>query len=482
MALDNRLEIKLLQKLILTPQLQQAIKLLQMPQLELSQSLTNELVENPFLEEVNEETSPEAPTQLEAQEAEPSENFEDAEAPLEKLMTGIGVEEYFEDRGSDGRDLGYFNPGTVAHPSFENYVARDGDLQEHLTWQLRMTKHADGTLREIAEAIIGNLDENGYLRASVEDIAGMQDWKPQDVQKALLLVQSFDPTGVGARSLVECLLLQVKALGLSGSLVETIINNNLNELERKKYNQIAKECGCKTEEVLAAVRIIEGLEPKPGRNYSSTSPVYIVPDVYIVKNEGKYQIVLNDEGLPRLRLSNIYKKLISQKNSLLKEEKQFIEEKLRAAVWLLKSLDQRNKTIYRVAESILKFQRDFFDDGVRHLRPLNLRDVAGDLEMHESTISRATSSKYLSCDHGLFSLKFFFSSGVQSADGKISSTSVKDMIKKIIMEEDPKKPLSDQAIVEICKGGSIEIARRTVAKYRKELNIAPQSRRKRYDA
>jgi len=480
MAIESRLEIKLLQKLILTPQLQQAIKLLQMPQLELSQSLTNELMENPFLEEAAEESSSES-SEIELRESEPAEEYDDTEAPLERLMS-FSNDDYFEERGMDGRDLGYFNPGTVQAPSFENFVSREGDLQDHLMWQLRLS-NVEGKLREAAETVIGNLDENGYLQATDEDISRLAGCTLEEARKAVRFVQGLDPTGVGARNLTECLLLQTDSLGLKGSLVESIIRSNLEDLEKKRYAQLAKKYNCTTEDILAAVHVIEKLEPKPGRNYSNASPVYIAPDVYIVRSEGDFIIVLNDEGMPRLRLNSIYKRLLAKKNSLQKDEKQFLDEKLRAAVWLLKSLDQRNKTIYRVAESILKFQRGFFEQGVSRLKPLNLRDVASELGMHESTISRATSSKYLSCDHGLFPLKFFFSSGLQSGSGRMSSTSVKDLIKKIIEEEDPKKPLSDQEIVDICKQSTsnINIARRTVAKYRKELNIAPQSQRKRYD-
>ncbi len=486
MALDNRLEIRLLQKLILTPQLQQAIKLLQMPQLELSQSLTNELMENPFLEEVAEEIAsldedPEGREAAEAEsglEQEPESDY--SEAPLEKLMNMTETDDYFEERGFDGRDLGYFNPGTVAQPSFESFVSKEGDLQDHLLWQLRLSP-VEGRIREAAEVVIGNLDENGYLQATVEDIAGMAGCTVEEAGQVLKLVQSFDPTGVGARDLQECLLLQLDSLGLRGSLVESLITNNLHDLEKKRYNQIAKQYNCGTDEVLAAVKVIEKLEPKPGRNYSNASPVYVTPDVFVVKSEGEFHIILNDEGLPKLRLTHLYKKLISQKNSLQKEEKQFIDEKLNQAKWLLKSLDQRNRTIYKVAESILNFQRDFFEKGRSQLKPLNLRDMATELGLHESTISRATSSKYLACDRGLFSLKFFFSGGVQGSNGKVSSTSVKDLIKKMVLEEDTQKPLSDQEIVALCKGSGIEIARRTVAKYRNELKIAPQSQRKRFN-
>ncbi|MDA8388974.1 MAG: RNA polymerase factor sigma-54 [Nitrospiraceae bacterium] len=489
MALDNRLEIRLLQKLILTPQLQQAIKLLQMPQLELTPFLTNELMENPFLEEAAEEgPSPEeefgtgsGEAGLETGEAAPEgAAFDEAEAPLEKLMDMPVSDDYFEDRSQDGRDLGYFNPGTVAQPSFENFVSREGDLQEHLLWQLRLSS-VPPDLLEAARAVIGNIDENGYLRASDEDIASIAACTTEEAGQAVRLVQDFDPTGVGARDLQECLLIQLRHLGLGEGLPMKLIASNLRDLEKKRYNHLARQYDCTVGDIVAAVRVIEKLEPKPGRNFSNAQPVYVTPDVYIVKTYGEFQVVLNDAGMPKIRLSNVYKKLLSQRNSLPKEEKHFIDEKLRQAVWLLKSLDQRNKTIYRVADSILKFQRDFFEMGRMHLKPLNLRDMATELGLHESTISRATASKYLTCDHGLFSLKFFFSGGVQGSLGKVSSTSVKDMIKKMISEEDRKKPLSDQEVVALCKGGGIEIARRTVAKYRKELGIAPQNQRKRFD-
>jgi len=477
MALDSRLEIRLLQKLILTPQLQQAIKLLQMPQLELSQSLTQELMENPFLEEA-EEPLTEAIEALQQEAAQQEEELpDDTEVPLEKLMS-FGVDDYFEERGLDGRDLGYFNPGTVAPPSFENYTSKGMDLQEHLLWQLRLGRSPQ-RLRRIAEVVIGNIDDNGYLRTSVEELSAMAECCPKEVKEAVSLVQSFETTCVRARSLKECLLLQLEALGLRNTLVETLVMYHLEDLQKKRYQQLVKRFGIKLEELLSAVKVIESLEPKPGRNYTSSSPAYIVPDVYVIRAGDELHIMLNDEGLPRLRLNSYYKKLLTQKNSLDKEEKRSLEDKLRAAIWLMKSLEQRNRTICRVTESIVKFQREFFDKGTNYLKPLNLRDVAQELGMHESTISRATANKYLACCHGLFSFRFFFSSAVN--DGQVSSTSVKELIKKIVSEEDPRKPLSDQQIVRICQARGIKIARRTVAKYRQELNIASQSQRKRYE-
>lgn len=479
MALEHRLEVKLIQKLILTPQLQQAIKILQLPQLELSQNLTNELVENPFLEDVSDETTAEDVEKEEAGESEPFEESDDTEMSLEKMMS-FSVDEYFEERASDGRDLGYFTPGTVVNPSFEQFVSKMPDLYDHLTWQLRLSD-ASEELKKAGETVIGNIDENGYLGVTDEELAEQTGMDIEIMRAAVSLIQSFDPVGIGAHDLKECLLLQIRHLGLEGGILSSLILNNLEDIGKKRYQQLARRYECKVEDIIAAVKIIEGLDPKPCRNFSSTKPIYIVPDVYITKSEGKYHIVLNDEGLPRLRISSYYKKLLMNKNSLPKEEKQFMEEKLRSAVWLLKSLDQRNKTIYKITDHLLKVQEAFFERGVEDLKPLNLRDVSGELGMHESTVSRATSNKYLACSHGIFSFRFFFSSGIHNGSGgKVSSTSVKDMIKRLISEENPKKPLSDQKIVDVLKGQSIEIARRTVAKYREEMNIVPQNQRRKY--
>jgi len=478
MALESRLELRLSQKLILTPQLQQAIKLLQLPHLELSEFLSQELIENPFLEESVEEIPVEELTQEEKESVEIEEAQEDAEAPLEKLMN-FTVDEYFEERGYDGKDLGYFNPGTVSPPSFEQFLTRGPDLYDHLLWQLRFSNEPE-SIRKIGEVIIGNIDENGYLRASIEEIIDGTKTQRESVEKALSLIQGFDPIGVGARNVMECLLLQVKALNLGGTLVEKIIINNMDELEKRKYPQIAQQYNLPLKDIMSAVKIIEGLEPKPGRNFSNYNTNYVVPDVFLVKTADGYQIILNDEGLPRLRVSSFYKKLIQQNNAVSKEDKQFLVEKLRSAVGLLKSLDQRDRTIYRVTESLLSLQTEFFDKGIKYLKPLTLRDVASVLNMHESTISRVTSSKYLSCEHGTFCFRFLFSSALQSGMGSVSSTSVKDIIKKIVIEEDSQKPLSDQNIGEMLKKNGIIIARRTVAKYREGMGIPSQTHRRKF--
>jgi len=478
MALEHRLEVKMMQKLVLTPQLQQAIKLLQIPQLELSMTLNNEMVENPFLEE-----SLEVADQEEVNTAPESETMsspdEDAEIPLEQLL-GFSVDGYFDSRSYDGRDLGYFSPDVNTPQTFEQFVSSGEGLSEHLNWQLRLSNASDD-IKNAAETVIGNIDERGYLMATAEDIATYTDLPVSVAEEAIAFVHTFDPPGIGARDLRECLLLQLDELDLRGSLVEKILSNNLKDVEKKRYRQLAQQYGVSLEEVTQAIRVIEGLDPKPGSGFSSSDTIYIKPDVYVIRDVDSFRVVLNDENIPNLRINNYYRKILTQKTLLDKDEKEYLTERLRSAVWLLKSLDHRNKTIYRVTESLVKFQFEFFDKNVSQLKPLNLKDVAQDLGLHESTISRATSNKYLSCSHGLFSFRFFFSSGLSSGDGAVSSNYVRDMMRKIIEEEDSRKPLSDQKIADILRGTGIKVARRTVAKYRDEMNVAPQSQRRRLD-
>ncbi|MBI5050327.1 MAG: RNA polymerase factor sigma-54 [Nitrospirae bacterium] len=480
MALENKLELKLGQKLILTPQLQQSIKLLQLPLLELSQNLTQELMENPFLEETIEGVPEESMEISEtAKEEEPQvKTHDDTEEPLEKLFD-FKTSDYFESRASDGRDLGYFNDGTEALPPFD-YGTKKPDLYEQLLWQLRLSRRTE-QVGKVAEVIISNLNGDGYLQESLEDIARTAEVNIATAQEALRLIHEFDPPGVGAKDLQECLLLQLKPLNLENTIVEKILTEGFTELNSRKYRQLAARLKMSLEDILVAIKIIEGLDPKPGRNYTKDEAIHITPDVYVEEAEGEFIIMLNDEGIPRLRLSNRYRKLLTSKNKneLSPEEKKFLEEKMRAALWLIKSLDQRNRTIYRVTESILKFQGEFFRQGIGFLKPMTLRDVATDLSMHESTISRVTSNKYLQCPRGLLNFKFFFSNSV-SGRGDVSSTSVKEIIKELIASEDTKAPLSDKSLVEILKGREINIAHRTVAKYREELKILSHLRRKKW--
>lgn len=469
MGLEQRTDLRLTQKLALTPQLQLQLKLLQLPQLELSQYIQLELMENPMLE-LDEEAE-----NIQEQENEvSSEEYEEPVAvdKLEKIM----IDEYFAERADDGRDLGYFNPGIEEKPSFELFYSTTADLWEHLLWQLRLSKAPD-EIRAVAEVVIGNIDEDGYLKATEEEIAKMADTDNETVKKAIELVQEFDPPGVAARDIKECLILQLKALGLANTLVQSFIEEHLEDIKKKKYENMAKRFGISIDEVIKSVKIIEKLEPRPGRNFSKTQANIPVPDVYVNKVEGEYQIILNDEGIPKLRLSKIYRELFAEKN-LPVQEKKYLREKFKNAVELLRSIEQRNKTIYRVTESLVKFQKEFFDKGVSYLKPLNLKDIAEDLGLHESTISRVTSNKYLACEHGLFNFRFFFSNALSSNHGGISTTLVKDLIQKIINEEDHANPLSDKEISDILKKQGIDIARRTVAKYREELKIPPKPLRK----
>lgn len=481
MAQEQRLELRLSQKLILTPQLQQSIRLLQLPLLELTQDINQELMNNPLLEEIVEKESDvksEQPgTSMEEDKfREPS---DDAEAPLEKIF-GFTADNYFEERESDGRDLGYFSDGSAEEmvSPFERNRSKT-DLYEHLLWQLRLS-NISGPVGKTAEIIINNLSDYGYLQASLEEISKLAEVNMDTVEKALTLVQGLDPSGVGARDLQECLLLQLGPLNLNGTLVEHILTNGFSELEGKKYKQLAVKFKVSIDDVLSAVKIIEGLEPRPGRNYSSDEPVHIIPDVYVEESDGKFIITLNDEGIPKLRLSNYYRRLLTNKKALGPEEKVFLEEKLRSAIWLLRSLDQRNKTIYKVTDSILKFQENFFRRGHKYLKPLNLKDIAEDLGMHESTISRVTSNKYIQCPQGLLNFRYFFSNAVPTASGDMSSSTVKDLIKQIVSNEDLKDPLNDQQIVDILKDQGINVARRTMAKYREELKIPPHLKRKKW--
>ena len=477
MALENRLELRLSQKLILTPQLQQAIKLLQMPYLELSQFLSQELIENPFLEETADEVSADELTPEEKDSIEVEEPDEDAGAPLEKLMN-FSVDEYFEDRISDGRDVGYFNPGTITPPSFEQFLSRKPDLYDHLLWQLRLNDFSEEE-RLIGTMIIGNLNEDGQLQVPLEEIASQNGFDPATVEGVIRKVQAFDPPGVAARDLRECLLLQAQQVFPGEKLVQKIISDHLGLLAKKNFQAIAKDLQVPMEEVVRITRLIIELDPKPGRGFSEENIPYITPDVYVYKVGDEYIVVLNEDGLPKLRINPYYRDILREKAQPTGGAKEYINEKIRSALWLIKSIHQRQRTIYRVAKSIVKFQREFLDKGVAYLRPMVLKDVAMDVEMHESTISRVTSNKYVHTPQGIFELKYFFNSSINTARGEnIASESVKAKIREILSKEDGQNPYSDQELVEILRKQDILIARRTVTKYREMLGVLPSTRRK----
>ncbi len=488
--MEARLELKLQQKLIMTPQLQQAIKLLQLSRLELSQSVSQELIENPVLEEVSsdepgEEQSPEegeAVSETQTATEKPSEAAPEQEGTQElksDLELGPQWDEYLNEMG-DGRDYGNAEADEKELPSYDQTLTRLPSLSDHLLWQLHLSS-SEIDLVKGGEWIIGNLDDDGYLRDTLDDLSQQSGVSLREMERALDLIQSFDPLGIGARDLRECLLIQVRQLDLQGTLVEKIIQDHLGDLEKRKYPNIAKDLNVTPQEVMEASQtIIHELEPKPGRPYLSADTNYVVPDVYVFKIEDRYVVQLNDEGLPRVRINPYYRKLLSRNEAIDKVTKEYVEERLRSAQWLIKGMEQRNKTIYKVAESIVKFQGEFLDQGISHLRPMVLKDVAEDIGMHESTISRVTTNKYMHTPQGIFQMKYFFTTGFSDGSGAdVSSLTVKDTIQKLIKEEDPAAPLKDQQIVDVLKERGIEIARRTVAKYREELRIPPTSVRKR---
>jgi len=363
-------------------------------------------------------------------------------------------------------------------PPIENTLTESQDLYDHLSWQLRMSV-SDQVILEIGEAIIHNLDEDGMLRASVEEIANMGPYPAPEVERALGVVQALDPPGVAARDLVECLRLQLRHLGLEGSPTDVMVKDHIRQLQSHQYTDISRQMGLTPDEVSEHLEIIRHLDPKPGLKYSPDRSTYILPDVFVVKEGEDYKIILNDESLPKLRISPTYKRMLDVKEPGSEETRTYVKDKLRSALWLLKSVDQRQRTIYKVAESIVKHQRGFLDGGVQHLRPLVLRDVANDIGMHESTVSRVVANKYMHTPRGVYEMRFFFHSGITSTMGEaISSVTIKDKIRHMIDAEDGTRPLSDSRIAELLGERGLPLARRTVAKYREELRIPPSNLRR----
>ena len=464
----------------MTPSLQQAIKLLQLSKLELQEVLNQELLENPLLEETAEEAKSE---ETPAEEAEAkSETDEPPKVETQDKdkdsFDEIDYDAYFQDYIEYG-----YNPRGMSeeHEEFpiENTLTRPPNLADHLTWQLSMSDASPRT-KEIAQFIIGNIDEDGYLRASNDEIVASGNFEPDAVQKAVDAVQSLDPIGVGARDLRECLLLQLRFLEIDEPLVEVVIRDHWDEFMQRKFVPLAKSLSVDMKTLEGIVDIIKHLDPKPGRKYSNERAIYVEPDVYVHKVGDEYIIVLNEDGMPKLRINSGYRSMLnSMDNKQDGETVNYIKDKIRSAVWLIKSLDQRQRTIYKVAESIVKHQREFLERGIDFLRPLVLRDVADDIQMHESTVSRVVSNKYMHTPRGLFLMKYFFHSGIDSDTGEdISSLTVKKKIQSYIENEDPRKPLSDSKIMKILNDEGINIARRTVAKYRDELNIPSSTDRK----
>src|SRR3954452_12831716 len=475
MGISHKLHTKLVQKLILTPLLQQAIKLLPMSTLELSDLLNQEMVENPLLEEIPTEDLQQTDAAATAEKAE-------AEQPQKTEKSDNWDDSDYEYFFGDYLDDGYrpHAPQEVKElPPIENTLSTGSSLTDHLMWQLSLQTN-DDLLREIGGAILGNLDDDGYLVASLDEIAAMGNWAIADVQRALAQVQSFDPIGVAARDLQECLLLQIRHLGLEGTPTERIVADHLRLLQNHQVPEISRKLGVPIEDLKEHIEVIRHLDPKPGSRFNPTQSQYVIPDVYVVKLEDQYVALLNEDGLPQMRISPVYRRLLDKSASDNTDEtRAYVKDKFRSALWLIKSVEQRQKTIFKVAKSIINFQKDFLDHGIEHLRPLVLRDVANDIGMHESTVSRVVTNKYMHTPQGVFEMKYFSHSGISSSYGEsVSSVTIKQRIRKIIENEDPRKPLSDSKIVSMRQREGLELARRTIAKYREELKIPTSNQRK----
>ncbi|QTD52703.1 RNA polymerase factor sigma-54 [Sulfidibacter corallicola] len=457
----------------MTQSLQQAIKLLQMSRLELTDTIQNELLENPVLEDQRELPDEEFANNTEAEKP-------DTETGMDNKLDNIDMDAYFQEYLNDhqpkNRDREFRDPSD--YPSFENMVTKRETLQEYLEHQLGLLPIHDRAF-EIGTEIIGNINDAGRLTAELEEIGEAGGWKLEEVTEVWLIIREFDPLGVGARNLRECLEIQIAYSEWAGTDVETMLLEHFDLIYKQKYKELMQLLNVDKEQLKEYLEAIKQFDPEPGRAFAPLPPQYIQPDVYILKVDDEYVIQLNDEGTPRLRVSAQYPKILEQARNSDKAASDYIKDKFKSAMWLIKSLDQRNRTIYKVAESLVRHQRDFFDRGVEYMKPLVLREVADDIGMHESTVSRVVNNKYVHTPRGVFELKYFFRSGLASANGEdVSSLAVKEKIRKLCNEESPAKPYSDATIVKILTREGIQIARRTVAKYREELGIPSSSKRR----
>ncbi|MBP6629534.1 MAG: RNA polymerase factor sigma-54 [Kofleriaceae bacterium] len=494
MGMEMRQELKLSQQLVMTPQLQQAIKLLQLSRMELAEMVHEELLENPLMDDefdlAQERSGEREQVGGDEQFNSQLEGAGQTEIPLDQpKIDGAAQSEVKGDASAvgeidwenylDSYQSGPANPGFRGDsdelPGVEATLTKPPSLHDHLAWQLKLTDLPPKAL-EIGLEIIGNIDADGYIKdPPLSDIAADLGATEEECEIVLEKIQTFDPVGIAARSLAECMLIQAMHAGQDDDLVVKMIRSHLGNLEKKNYQAIARDLKQPLDEVYEAAKVVMEFDPRPGRQYSSDDAHYITPDVYIHKVGDKFFVVPNDDGLPKLKISNFYKSAMGTGAA----SKDYVQDKLRSAQWLIRSIQQRQRTIIKVAESILKFQRDFFDKGIAHLRPLILRDVAEDIGMHESTVSRVTTNKYVHTPQGIFELKFFFSSGISRTNGEdMASQAVKSKIKELVDGEDAKRPHSDQKLVELLKTGGIDIARRTVAKYREQMGILSSSKRK----
>ena len=460
------------QSQVLAPQLRQSLEMLQVPILELRALIEQEIQQNPTVED-----EPVENEQLEVEEAVTDKEKEDEEFQQEFEELARLDEEW--------RD--YFQQTQVKHRSRDDEEARrkffmesltqDQSLQEHLINQLAYTELVDFD-RQIGEMIIGCIDDDGYLTTSLEELAASAGFDLTHLTTILGIIQEFDPIGVGSRDLRECLLSQIFRLGKSDSIEAEVVDKYLKELGARKYQEIARALKISVEEVQSIAQFIGTLEPKPGRSFSSESTTYVLPEIEIRKSKGVFVVITNDDQLPHLRISRHYRRLMEDKNTST-EVRSYIRDKIRAADFLIKSIDQRQQTIRNIAEEIVKVQEEFFEHGVSHLKPLTMAEVANVLGIHETTVSRAIANKYMSTPQGVFEMKYFFTPGFKTQDGtSVSNKTIKDTLLQLVANENPSKPLSDQAMAEALKEKGIKVARRTIAKYREELQILPSHMRK----
>ncbi len=500
MSMEIKQSLRLSQQLVMTPQLQQAIKLLQLSRMELVDMIRDEMLENPVLEDqvessaeqakesANDELPAEAAADLAAARvgetdtpvAQPGEAHVETTAEVkadtrsDEAVKDFDWETYLENQAMSPSMPSARSASSEDMPSLESTLTRGTSLFDHLEWQLKLS-HIPPEEETVAMLIIGNITPDGYLDQPLSEIAEEAGVTVEFVEAVLKKVQLLDPPGVGARNLQECLLLQAQFVGTDDDIVIAMITRHLSNLEKKNFPAIAKDLNQPLDEIYEAAKAIATFDPKPGSQYTDEEPTYISPDVYIHKIGDKYFVVANDDGLPKLRISEFYRAALSGGT----QAKEYIQERLRSAQWLIRSIQQRQRTIVRATESILNFQREFFEKGPAYLKPLILRDVAEDIGMHESTVSRVTTHKYVHTPQGIFELKYFFNSGITRTDGDdLASEAVKLKIKQIVGGEDHLHPHSDQKIVELLAEQGIEIARRTVAKYREQLRILPSSKRR----